>query len=588
MANLIHSFTAHFCAFFKNKNRLTSLTALIIFISVISAIYQQKKWQTVQGYVINDVRGYYSYLPYLFIYDDIEFKSAIKEEVWFSINEEDSTRYMKYTTGMAIAYAPGFFIAHAISKSANSNANGYSLAYQISFIITALIFLIIALSFTRKLLLIHFSDRISSIVLLIIFLGTNLFHYSSSCLAYAHLYSYTLIVCFLYFCVKWLKNPTIKTSFLIGFLAGWFVLIRPIDLLFVVFPLVYQISNLKALRNRWKFIKNNKRFFIPILLGGLIVWIPQLTYLYSTFGTLKLNTYSQEQFYFASPHFYDTLFSFRDGWLIYSPLMLLAVLGVLFFSLRQKYYFYTAVILAYWFIIASWWCWWYQGFGNRAFINLYPFLLLPLGYGLEKLFQMNWIKNFSKLVVVCGIFLSLFHTAQFETGAYTTGKQTFAAYKENFLELQSSVLYFNLLAEPDMNLAMAGSNEIYVSTFDTIFKQKCFKEVTFSTPGYFPLHHFKKKQANTISVRIETNHTVNEQDFLFLKSSNNQIKINEFTRVNQPLFSGSILHYFATIEGGNPEDTLELILSKEDRSSYRLTPFSIDGLVKNTVLKKID
>ena len=575
---LIKSQVASSFRLFQSNNLLTSISVFVVFLSVTFAIYQQKKWQTDEGYVINDVRGYYAYLPYQFIYDDLSFQTAEKQEIWYSIRASDSTRFMKYTTGMAIAYAPGFFIAHGISLLIGLEANGYTLAYQISFIITALIFLLIALNYTKNILLLHFNDAVASTTILILFLGTNLFHYSTSYLSYAHLYSYTLIVSFLYYCIKWLRKPTIRISLLLGFLAGWFVLIRPIDLLLISFPLVYQTTSLSLLKQRFIFIGKNIRFLIPVFIGGLLVWIPQMLYIFATFGEIKLNTYSQEKFYFNSPHFYDSLFSFRDGWLIYSPLMVLSIVGLFFFCFKGKYYFYTALILIYWFVLASWWCWWYQGFGNRAFINLYPFLILPLAIGVKRLFNFYWTRVASKIIIVLGILLSLFQTSQFETGAYTPGQQTYAAYKENFLKKQASLYYFSLLQKPNMERAMEGKNDVYAFTFDTIWSQHNSNKLAFSSQGYFPLGKIEGKTSNSISVKIRTDKKVNEKDFLFIKSTNPNANITEFTRINNSIFGGSTLHYYCLIEEMKTTDTLELILSKSTAKPYQFEPFKIKGL----------
>src|SRR5438094_10265045 len=90
-----------------------------------------------------DVYGYYMHLPNTFIYGDIGMRDMKRIE---EINSKyhttpylyqakdgiDGKKVNVYPIGMAVAYAPGFFIAHAYAKISSYPADGYSPPYQLS------------------------------------------------------------------------------------------------------------------------------------------------------------------------------------------------------------------------------------------------------------------------------------------------------------------------------------------------------------------------------------------------------------------------------------------------------------------------
>ena len=74
-----------------------------------------------------DVCGYYYYLPALFIHNDLKhvaFHEALDKKydyqggTYYSsrVYEPTGNMVMKYTSGLAVMYAPAFFVAHILAK----------------------------------------------------------------------------------------------------------------------------------------------------------------------------------------------------------------------------------------------------------------------------------------------------------------------------------------------------------------------------------------------------------------------------------------------------------------------------------------
>jgi len=97
------------------------------------------------------VFGYYLYLPFTFIYNDLGLQH--KEILDQLISQYNLTSgfyqatispvnnwVMKYSMGMAVYYSPGFFVAHVIALFTDYPADGFSEPYQWALIINSTLF----------------------------------------------------------------------------------------------------------------------------------------------------------------------------------------------------------------------------------------------------------------------------------------------------------------------------------------------------------------------------------------------------------------------------------------------------------------
>lgn len=460
--------------------KLSAAIAIIIFFATLFTITTQAKYSEGDGYIFGDVMGYYGYLPAKFIHNDLQFNGR-EHQVWFYEAGDGHKRFIKYSTGLAIIFSPGFLIADVWARNSDYQRDGYSGPYQVAFICTALLFVFLALLYSIKFLRLFYNDKTTALTILIVFLGTNLFHYCTSFLTYSHLYSYTLILIFLYLSIKWLKAPSFKLSIIIGLITGLFVLVRVVDLIFVLFPLIYGIQSYTSLKERLQLFWRNWGKLTLVILFAFTVWIPQILYTYYVWGEFKLNTYTDEHFFFGNPQVLKAFFSFRNGWLVYSPLMIIPLIGLIFFTIKKKQYGYIILTVIYIYVLASWWCWWYEGFGNRAYINLYPILLVPLGYAIDWM----WSKWYKSLVFVPLIFIlvgySLFQTAQFEFRTYYSGQMTYESYKESFLSLNPTAKFYNSLETKDDESQRNGVDEVIRNTYDTLKIDRSYNDEIFNT-----------------------------------------------------------------------------------------------------------
>ena len=449
---------------FLNGNIRTKLTALFILVAAFYTQFSMQLWETEDTIIRSDVQGYYAYLPALFIHDDIQLEHPEKftVEPWY-IEDANGTRHIKFTCGMAIIYSPFFFVAHAIAENSSYAADGYSYPYRYALAMSSLLFLALGVIYMSRLLLRFFSDRVSAITLLIIFAGTNAFQYFTINMTMSHGYSLTLITMFLYFAIRWNDMPNLRWAIGIGLTSGLFTLIRPIDILFVlIIPLMGVVSR-ETLYARIRVLITNWRHIIVMLICAFIVVLPQLIYFKMISGEFLFFSYTGESFYFSSPHIFDSLFSYRNGWLVYSPLMIFSIIGFYYLNKSKQFKFLIPILsVIYLYVISSWWCWWYPGYGNRAFINMYPILSFPLAYLTQFILDKKWVIRIGfKLIIFCGVVLSGFQTYQYSISLIHWGAMTKESYWDAFLQPYPSQLFETYLRYPVTEKQKAGRNIIW-------------------------------------------------------------------------------------------------------------------------------
>jgi hypothetical protein len=90
----------------------------------------------------------------------------------------------------------------------------------------------------------------------------------------------------------------------------------------------------------------------------------------------------------GSPHILPILFSLKKGWLVYTPIMVFALIGFvqLWKSRRDLFPVVLGYFLVTFYIIASWSEWWYgASFSIRPMITSYVLLALPLGLFIQRM-----------------------------------------------------------------------------------------------------------------------------------------------------------------------------------------------------------
>lgn len=392
-------------------------------------------WKTDKGFgyvggIDGDGKGYYLYLPAIFIDQNLS-NQTVDERF---ILDFDGRGANKYYAGTALCMLPFFLIACIIALVCGIEVTGYSTPFEFLIGFAALFYFIAGLVFLSKLIKQFQLNKLSSsLTLIFIALGSNLFNYVFVEPAMSHVYSWCFISGFIYFIKAFLDENNTRKLFLAAVFLGVIVLIRPINgivLLSILF-LIQQPDHLRRFL-QVRLILKLAAIVFAILSIQLLLWKVQT-------GNYFLHSYKNEGFYFAKPELWNCLFSFRKGLFVYSPIIFIAILGSLVFWKKNRFAFFafTSFFLILLYVISSWWNWYYgPSFGQRAFVDFYSVLAIPLAFAIEKIQQATWRKIVLIICSMC-VFLNLIQTYQYNKQILSSWDMNFQKYAYVFLKTSS-------------------------------------------------------------------------------------------------------------------------------------------------------
>jgi hypothetical protein len=353
-------------------------------------IFYYPKWKQPgsEATISWDVSGYYLYLPATFIYHDLRelnFRDTIMARYAPTPDFQQAYRHpsgnfvLKYSCGQAILFAPFFIAGHISARYFTSfPADGFSPPYQVAIGLGMLLYACLGLYFLRRVLLRYFPDTAVALTLLTIPFATNYLNYTAIDGAMTHNSLFLLYAVLLCVSDDFYRRPTAGRALAIGLLVAFATLVRPTELLSCLLPLLW---GMRSVRERARFLQRyRKLFLLAVITAGLLLFV-QLIYWKSMTGHWLVYSYGDEGFDFLHPHFYSCLFSYKSGWLLYSPAMLLAVTGFVFLYRAQRQIFWPSLLftLLFAWICFSWKVWWYgASLGQRAMIQAYPVLAFPM------------------------------------------------------------------------------------------------------------------------------------------------------------------------------------------------------------------
>lgn len=397
-----------------------------------------------------DVFGYYLWLPATFIYDD----PGMKDRAWveqvnekyeasgtlyqLSTNDEGEPIYF-FLVGMSFFYAPFFFLGHGIAAMTGAPMDGFSAPYQYSMVFGGIAYTLLGLWLFRKVLLNFLNDRIAAIVLLVVVFATNYSHH----LTLKDLE--TVNILFLLMCwlllstIRWHNNP--KTSYIIqiGTSITLMALVKPSEVLAVFIPLLWGIKNRETFRGKIRLLWQKRKQVIIAILVCLVIALPQIIY-----WKLRTHHFFYDSYKnpgvgldFNKPHLLDVLFSYKKGWLLYTPVMIFSLVGCWFLVRRRKdvalaLLFYLCISF---YIIASWTEWWYgAAFSCRPIITSYPILGITLGLFFEAISSKRILRYSLFGIILLATALNQFQWWQLRMFILDPYRTTKAYYQAIFLK----------------------------------------------------------------------------------------------------------------------------------------------------------
>lgn len=366
---------------------------VVIAMSGIKTRWRPAMWESI---AYADGRGYYAYLPAVFIYQDLNFGffEASEEKcdnyggAYSYLAYANDKRINKYFVGVAVMQTPFFLMAHAASHIFGEPTDGFDMLYFKFIHIGAWFYLILGLYFiSRFLLKLNINPKAIALTLVVITFGTNLFHYAVHEAGMSHVPSFALFSIFIYLTHLYFESHRKWLVVLILAVLGLIILVRPINGI-IIFSIPFIAGSWSSLKLGFiQIFRNYKQLILGILAMVAVISIQLIIYKIST-GKFYNYSYGGEKMDFTKFNLLKFLFSYKKGLFLYTPVYLLSLFGYLAVVKHDKFRFYfgfgfTLFVL---YIISSWWNWWYGGsFSSRPMVEFLPFFAFPLAFGLASI-----------------------------------------------------------------------------------------------------------------------------------------------------------------------------------------------------------
>ena len=408
--------------------------------------------------------GYYYYLPMVFIQKTISLENLDLANQIFAKYDPSSTLYqfttmpdgrniIRYSSGQAVLYFPFFLIGHLIATLTDYPADGFSKPYNLSILLGGLVYHVLGIALIARILLRFYADKIVGVTLVVLFFGTNLYSLLNGTALSSHGSALLLIAGFITIVDSYYRQKSMSKMFLAGCVFGLICINRPTDFITIIPAILWPMAIPGiTVKQELKKLFTNAKHVLAFLIPTLFFAFLQFGYWKYAGGNWFINSYGNpgEGLDFLNPHTIPFLFSFKSGWLLYTPLMALVLIFLVtkVFKKDGKMLIVFVYTLVFIYLASSWTNWWYGGgFSQRSMVQAYVLLSLPLAGLVDySFFQGRKLSRVLGVLIPALVFLSFWQSKQYKNGVITSDTVTAKYYFASFLDSKMDPAKKHLLA----------------------------------------------------------------------------------------------------------------------------------------------
>jgi hypothetical protein len=293
-----------------------------------------------------------------------------------------------FTVGPAILWFPVLLFAHFLVLFLNVfgmhlAADGFSLPYRLAMALGSAAYGFSGLMLSFFLARRYIDARWALLATLGIWWGSSLPVYMYFNPAWSHAHSAFAVALFLWYWDRTRSSRTTWQWMILGLISGLMVDIYFPNGVFLLLPLIESILSYATLGKahspavRTLFLQN--LFFIFTICFAFLPTIITRRIIFG--GFFRFGLYSHLTWDWSAPHWLAILFSSNHGLLTWTPLVVIALIGLLFTPREARILalYFAAVFVAFYYLIASYPYWdGTSSFGNRFFISLTPVFVFGL------------------------------------------------------------------------------------------------------------------------------------------------------------------------------------------------------------------
>lgn len=355
----------------------------------------------------SDEIEYFSYLPSLLLDHDLNFRNQYEyfcgrdpqdcvasrfRETFLDLKTPTGLQINFGPIGTAVLWLPFYLVAHLFAVAAHNfnpafAANGVSPPYIVAIAIGSLFWGWLGMYLSYRIARSYFDEALALGAALVILFATNAVYYIYVAPAFSHAASLFASALFVY---VWWRTRESRAGgnwlhwFALGASGGLMTMVREQEGVFFVIPLV---EGILLAYNVWR--KNGKRAVLgkwiagaAVMAGGaFLVFLPQLLVYRVLNGNLLPARNVTDKFTWNGSHIPDILFSNFHGLFTWTPVVLLAVIGLVLLWRKDKLLAaaFLVAFAAETYLLGSF-STWFGGaaFGGRRFVNCTVFFVVGL------------------------------------------------------------------------------------------------------------------------------------------------------------------------------------------------------------------
>jgi len=359
--------------------------------------------------VHGDGVGYYAYARAPLIQHNLHFeqdwrhanllfyKSRTLPNGQLSAAEYTETGYVSnlFSIGPALLWAPFLLAAHGIvllcnALGAHIPADGFSLPYLLAMALGTAVYgflgLLLSYSLARK----YVEARWAFLATLGIWGASSLPVYMYFNPSWSHAHSVFAVALFLWYWDRTRGSRTFLQWILLGLISGLMLDVYFANGVFLILPLIESLVDYGDAWKTQEFREAASLFAANFcfLLTVILCFLPTLVTRKIIFGGFfRFSSYQHAAWDWTAPHWYSILFSSEHGILLWTPILALAIIGLVFVPRRAKVLtsYLSAGAAAFFYLISCYPDWaGISAFGNRFFISVTPIFIFGLALLLQR------------------------------------------------------------------------------------------------------------------------------------------------------------------------------------------------------------
>jgi hypothetical protein len=328
-----------------------------------------------------------------------------------------------FSVGPAILWTPFLLLAHAgvlLARVLGSSvpADGFSAPYRIAMAIATAFYGFLSLLLAFRLARHYVHERWARLATIAIWWASSLPVYMYFNPSWSHAHSAFAVALFLWYWHETRSSRSLSQWLILALITGLMLNVYyPNTMVLAVLVVEAVPQYLSAFRRgvaaaafeapRLSDLLMRHLFFAALV---VLCLLPTFITRYIVYGgALESGYIPLRDWLWRSPVFLDVLFSSNHGLLVWTPILLFAIVGLILFRWREPRVGASllAALLAFYFFIACYPDWaGISSYGNRFFVSLTPLFILGLSVFLDRLAQ--FFRSPRMALAAASAFLALF------------------------------------------------------------------------------------------------------------------------------------------------------------------------------------